>query len=94
MNFESVHNYYERMVYDHIGQIRSERRVAGLNDTELEDAACIALNRLPPRYVRHDVDTAFYLSTAELLEMRGRVEEAVQYAVDLIRRNRDRVASV
>ena len=31
----------------------------------LADVACVALNRLPARYVRHDVDMVFYLTEQE-----------------------------
>jgi hypothetical protein len=31
----------------------------------LADVACVALNRLPARYVRHDVDLMFYLTEHE-----------------------------
>ena len=42
------------------------------NDDLLADVACVALNRLPPRYIRHEVDFAFYLSERERTESERR----------------------
>ena len=59
MNFENIHNYYEKLVLDHMHEHLIDRQ--GITDQNLlEDVACVALNRLPTRYVRHDVDTAFF----------------------------------
>ena len=81
LQIASVHNYYERMVLDeafrHSGEHHSDRDF-------IADVACVALNRLPPRYVRHDVDMAFYLSPAEQAEMENRVKESVVYALQIV----------
>ncbi len=46
----------------------------------LQDIVCVALNMLPARYVRHDVDMAFFLTTQERADMDKAVKEAVQKA--------------
>ena len=46
----------------------------------LEDVACVALNQLPARYVRHEVDLAFYIPVEERLEMERAVAQAVARA--------------
>lgn len=75
---ETIHNYYEAMVFEQLSRA-SDRAAA---DSEfLADAACVALNRLPPRYVRHDVDMTFFLSPAETDEMLNKVAHAVNEAV-------------
>lgn len=57
----------------------------GKQDDLLVDVACVALNRLPPRYIRHEVDFAFYLTEAERLEIDVAIKEAVSYAFNFVR---------
>lgn len=75
---DSIHNYYERMVLEEIHRTLPDRR----DESDLiADVACVALNHLPPRYIRHDVDMAFYLSPREQIEMEEKVKNAVQQAI-------------
>lgn len=75
------HNYYEQQVLDQI--LRSNDR-ANQDPDFLSDVACVALNHLPPRYVRHDVDMTFFLSPVEMDEMSARVVQAVNNAVEYV----------
>jgi len=75
---DSIHNYYEHLVIDQA--LRSNERAARDSDF-LADIACVALNHLPPRYVRHDVDMSFFLSPMEMDEMTDKVVKAVNDAV-------------
>ncbi len=75
---DSVHNYYERRVIEDALQ-QSER--AREDHDFLADVACVALNHLPPRYIRHDVDMTFFMSPQELGEMADKVEAAVKKAI-------------
>lgn len=86
--FEACHNYYEHLVYEHIHEtlMDSNRRY---DDRYLEDVACITLNQLPPRYVREDVDTGFFLPEGELEQMALMVNEAVQHAITIVRDHPD-----
>lgn len=45
-------------------EIRNRVKHEGSNvDSDyLSDVACVALNRLPARYIRHEVDMAFYMT--------------------------------
>lgn len=61
--FEQVHNYYERLVFEEVA--RQAQDYPELTIEMLADVACVALNRLPARYVRHDVDMMFYLTEQE-----------------------------
>lgn len=81
--FESVHNYYEHLVMEQIRETLAESDPPHAPGY-LEDVACVALNRLPPRYVREDVDTGFYLSAEERETMDSAVNEAVKAAVDVV----------
>ncbi len=77
--FENVHNYFERMVEDHIRQTLGAH-TAPHDERRLEDIACIALNRLPVKYVREDVDTGFYLTLQDRAAMELAVNQAVSEA--------------
>lgn len=92
MAFEIV-NYYESLVVSAVHRYVREHLPGGRADeATLEDAACIALNRLPPRYIRHHVDASFYLSASERIEMEASVEQSVRHAFDHLSREtaRDR----
>lgn len=77
----TVHNYYERLVMDYlVNQVDKAKK----DNNYLADVACVALNRLPPRYIRHDVDMTFFLSPAELNEINDKVAKAVKDAVKYV----------
>jgi hypothetical protein len=74
------------MVREELGrQLEGAERNADL----VADIACVALNHLPPRYVRHTVDMAFYLSPRERQEMEEKVAEAVRTAIAFVRERGD-----
>ena len=75
-NFEQVHNYYERLVFEEV--LRRAAKRPDLMPDALADVACVALNRLPARYVRHDVDLMFYLTEHE----RHAIELSLAAALD------------
>lgn len=77
MSFDTVHNYYDRLVFNEINENYKEKN---LSPHQLEDMACIALNRLPPRYIRFDIDMSFYLSTDEHFQIQKKVAKAVRKA--------------
>lgn len=80
-NMDTVHNYYEPLVIEQILQLSHRSRT----DSEfLADTACVALNRLPPKYIRHDVDMAFFMTIEELEETYDRVAKAVTDAIDYV----------
>ncbi|MBT0568918.1 late competence development ComFB family protein [Curvibacter sp. CHRR-16] len=77
-DFEQVHNYYERLVFQEVVK-RSESH-SHFDHNMLADVACVALNRLPARYVRHDVDLVFYMTEHERHAIELALEEALQFA--------------
>jgi len=77
-NFEQVHNYYERLVFEEI--VRRSAQYLDFTADMLVDVACVALNRLPARYVRHDVDLVFYLTEQERQAIELSMESAMDYA--------------
>ncbi len=86
MNFEAIHNYYEALVIEYL--MNTVAREQGVDQDFLEDVACLALNQLPARYVRHDVDMAFFLTTREREKMQTNITEAVLNAVRRVRESR------
>jgi len=83
MSFETIRNYYEHLVMQRIVETLGEEYPAP--DSEyLADVACVALNHLPPRYMRHEVDMAFYVSPQERAEIVTKVNDAVDFAISFI----------
>lgn len=78
---DTVHNYYEHLV---IAQLLSVSERASKDPEFLADVSCVALNRLPPRYVRHDVDMTFFLSPTELKEIDDKIAKAVKEALEYV----------
>ncbi|AHF01178.1 Late competence development protein ComFB [Thiomicrospira aerophila AL3] len=77
MQFDTIHNFYERHV---INEITDNYLKSGLNEEQLADMGCIALNLIPPRYIRHDIDMSFYMTPDEYDEIQMKVKLAVQKA--------------
>jgi hypothetical protein len=82
--YESIRNYHERAVIQAVSNMaRSYPQLAKLPDL-LADVACVALNRLPPRYIRHEVDFAFYLSDKERADNEIAISDAVNFAFEFV----------
>ena len=84
----SIGNYYERLVMERIHDALDENGNT-FDAASVEDLACVALNYLPPRYVRHSVDLAAHLSDAEHRNMREEVSDAVSFAIATTRRRHE-----
>lgn len=80
-DLDSIHNFYESLVFDEINRTLAGRAVSS---DYIADTACVALNHLPPRYIRHDVDMMFYLSPNEKAEMNNKVQQAVSNAIEFV----------
>ena len=79
---DDIHNYYEKLVAQHFTLAKFEEQY----DSEvLADLVCLVLNQLPTRYIRHEVDMAFYLSVSERFEMENNVKVAVAKALEFMR---------
>jgi len=81
--FEAIHNHHERAVFDAIRQHAPTYPHVTARDL-LPDVACVALNRLPPRYIRHKVDMAFYLTERERQDAEAAVDDAVRFAFEFV----------
>jgi len=85
----NVHNYYERLVTE---AIISQQPRANSDYEFLADVSCVALNHLPPRYIRHNVDMSFYMSPVEHEEIDKKINEAVKHAVEFVLSREESVA--
>jgi len=81
--FQDVYNFYEDYVFN---------KVANELGNEYEDdpgfmadVACVALNKLPCKYIRHHVDMAFYLTPEEYTEMESKIAKVVEDAVVFVK---------
>lgn len=87
MTFDTVHNYYERLV---INELRDQYRDKGLDDDQLADLACLALNQIPPRYIRYDIDMSFFMTPLEHDQVEQRVRDAVSSAYAKLTQPKDK----
>lgn len=78
---DDIHNYYEKLVVDYITSNGIDKKHS---DEFLADLCCIVLNQLPSKYIRHEVDMAFYLPASERYEMEMNVKEAIDRALDFM----------
>ena len=77
-----LHNYYEKLVVQHFSAAKFEDKY----DTDfIADLTCVVLNQLPTRYIRHEVDMAFYLPASERFDMESKVKEAIKKAVEFMK---------
>ena len=78
---DDIHNYYEKLVVDYINLNKLDQ----IHSPEfLSDLCCIVLNQLPSKYIRHEVDMAFYLPQSERWEMEMNVREAIERALEFM----------
>lgn len=81
-DFTNIHNYFERPVLEAV--IQAAARYPQVRGDMLADVACVALNRLPPRYIRHEVDLAFYMTERERADNERALTEAVTHAFEFV----------
>ncbi len=75
---DDVHNYYEKIMLDRIFARNLQDKY---NDDVMADFCCTVLNQLPARYIRYDVDMAFYLPQHERIQMEQKVDIAINVAM-------------
>ena len=84
IDFTSVRNQHEQAVFQAV--LEAAPRYPGLarQPELLADVACVVLNRLQPRYIRHEVDYAFYLSERERADQDRAVNDTVAFAFEFV----------
>jgi hypothetical protein len=83
-DFASIHNHHEQAVFAAVLKSREVYPVLAADAELLADVACVALNRLPARYIRHRVDYIFYLTEREAAANELAVADAVKYAFEFV----------
>jgi len=92
VNFESARNHQETLVFDRVTQLaRNYPRLAWSEDM-LVDVACLALNMLKPRYIRHSIDMMFHISNADRAKEAAAVDSAVAEAFNILEAGRRKEA--
>jgi hypothetical protein len=81
----AINNYYEQEVAHQIEQLSVQ--YPEFDDADLSDVACIALNKFPPKYYRHNIDLKFYTSATELNEIKDSVAQAIADAAIVVQKN-------
>lgn len=87
MAFDNINNYFELLVVDTLREKINQGELENDEDY-LGDIACVALNQLPARYVRHNVDMVFYMTIEEREQNAVVVEDAVTTAIDYVNKHR------
>jgi len=85
IEFESVHNYNEQAIFRKVIDSVALYPEFADNAELLADVACLALNRVPPRYIRNSVDLTFYMSSEEREKIEATVKAAVEFAFKFVR---------
>lgn len=81
-DFTTLHNYYEKQVVALV--VDQAGNYPLLEKDHLPDVACVALNRLPPRYIRHQVDLAFHMTDKERQDSEQLIQDAVKFAYEFV----------
>jgi hypothetical protein len=78
---DDIHNYYEKLVTHYFTLSKFDEKY---DEDFLADLTCVVLNQLPTRYIRHEVDMAFYLPASERFEMEAKVKSAISKAIEFM----------
>ena len=88
MAFDNIHNYYEQLVLQRLNDMLQADFIDS-DQNFLEDVACVALNQLPARYVRYDIDMVYYMTIKEREQIEYEVHKAVTAAVDYVTQHKN-----
>ena len=82
---DDIHNFYEKLVVQRFAELKVEENY---DSDFIADLTCVVLNQLPTRYIRHEVDMAFYLPASELFEMETKVKDAISKSIEFMKIHR------
>lgn len=83
-DFTSIQNHNEQAVFRAVVDAMPRYPNMAQQPDLLADVACVALNRLQPRYIRHEVDYAFYLTERERAAQERAITESVEFAFEFV----------
>lgn len=75
---DDIHNYYEHLVLEKINALDIAKTK---NADYIADLSCLVLNQLSPRYIRYEVDMAFYMPASERQQMEMNVINAIELSL-------------
>ncbi|GAC14076.1 late competence development ComFB family protein [Aliiglaciecola lipolytica] len=78
---DDIHNYYEHLILERIESLQLSKVKSA---DYIADLCCLALNQVPPRYIRYEVDMSFYLPQGERQQMEMNVANAVSKAIKFL----------
>lgn len=90
MNPESARNYQEPAVCDQIKVVAARYPAPSGNPDLVSDVACVALNSLKPRYIKHNVDMHFFETSSDRIRNEAAVRVAVDAAFEFVSRRANR----
>ncbi|MGY5452409.1 late competence development ComFB family protein [Agarivorans sp. MS3-6] len=82
---EEIHNFTEFLVGEQLHALNIQKRCD--LDT-LQDLCCLVLNRLPPRYIRHDVDVLSAISDEERVLLVEKTKVAIEEGLKFLEQDR------
>lgn len=85
MSFE-INNLYEELVIERV--LKKLGNYEEFDHDHLEDIACLALNKLPAKYIRYLVDAAASLNLEQHDLQDVDIDNAVEYAIQIVRTRR------
>jgi|TARA_B110000014_G_C19934949_1_gene483711 hypothetical protein len=81
---EDIHNYNEKLVLEYFVE---KDLSSHYSDDFIDDLFCIVLNKLTPRYIRHDVDMIFYMPSQERENLSQDITRATEQALQKLKEN-------
>lgn len=81
-----INNYYEQLVTDRLWQLKEEA-AEPFTQSFLDDVACLALNSLPPCYVRNTIDKSVAITEKDYQDMHNTTNVAIEKAILKVRRH-------
>lgn len=84
LDFASVHNRHEQAVFRAV--LEASPHFPGIADRRelMVDVACVALNRLAPRYIRDESNYAYHVGERERADTELAISEAVEFAFGFV----------
>jgi len=86
MQIDGIYNYFELLVNDEIIR-RLKTQNARYSQDDIQDIACLALNHLPSKYIRHMVDATYFIASDERATMDKLVVAEVKNAFEFLRKH-------
>jgi hypothetical protein len=83
-DFASIYNHNEAAVFAEVQEVAPGFPAVAEDGDLLADVACVALNRLQPRYIRHAVDFSFFQTDNERADHATQVAKAVEFAFGFV----------